>query len=68
MTRFYKARNKRLIPRTSGGQFTRASLGCGVCPECGTGFLVPQWVDDENGFPKRVLPERCAGCEKKPKS
>lgn len=54
----------RLIPRTGGGQFTRASLDCRICPSC-RAINVPEYKDETvNGFRSvtKEYPTTCHSC------
>lgn len=60
----YKAPNKRMIARRSDGRFTVPSLGCAVCPSCGSIHPPEQVNVGSEAFPlmKTVTPDKCREC------
>ena len=72
MPRPYRARNKRIIQRGSGGRFRRSTLsdvGMGECETCGA-IHRPDFSDLPRPVDPRVMRDRtkqCADCLKKKK-
>ncbi len=68
MSRPYKARNKRIIPRSSSGRFRKTTMTDfgigGVCPKCNH-FLIQHYDGDENDplIDPRRFRYRCFTCE-----
>lgn len=57
---YYRAPNKRLIPRTGGGRFMKTpAIDCKICPRCGA-INLPTF--EGSPFPSKSYPAECHRC------